>query len=90
MATDALSIALRRRVRVALSVAARAGRKAVSLEVIRAGIEALGFPLSTDAEIASLREAMEWNQSRGLIDYSWNAELEIDEWFLTERGRTHE
>lgn len=90
MATDALSIALRRRVRVALSVAARAGRKAVSLEVIRAGIEALGFPLATEAEIASLREAMEWNQSRGLIDYSWNAELEIDEWFLTERGRTHE
>lgn len=90
MATDALSIALRRRVRVALSVAARAGRKAVSLEVIRAGIEALGFPLSTETEIASLREAMEWNQSRGLIDYSWNAELEIEEWFLTERGRTHE
>jgi hypothetical protein len=88
--SDAMTIALRRRVRVALSVAARAGRKAVSLEVIRAGIEALGFPLSTEAEMDALREAMEWNQSRGLIDYSYNAELEIDEWFLTERGRTHE
>jgi hypothetical protein len=90
MANNPLTIALRPRVRVALSVAARAGRRAISLEVIRAGIEALGFPLSSPEEITALREAMEWNQSRGLVDYSYNAELEIDEWFLTERGRTHE
>ena len=36
---------------------------------------------------ADLQEAIEWNQSKGFIDYKWDSDSEVDSWFLTERGR---
>ena len=36
---------------------------------------------------ADARDAMEWNQERGFIDYRYDTEREADSWFLTERGK---
>ncbi len=79
-------VAIRRQVRVVLTLGLRAGRGKMAKAALWSGLEALGFSFSE----ADLDGAMEWNQSRGLIDYRWNAELEFDEWFLTDRGRSHE
>lgn len=39
------------------------------------------------ASEADVNNALLWNQDKGLVDYSHNAEFDRDEWFLTERGK---
>jgi hypothetical protein len=40
-----------------------------------------------DATVADVNAAMLWNQSKGFIDFVYNAEFERDEWHLTNRGK---
>jgi hypothetical protein len=42
------------------------------------------FPTARDYDV---EKALKWNQSRGFVDYQYNAEFETDEWSLTDRGR---
>jgi hypothetical protein len=42
------------------------------------------------AEEHHVTKALRWNQERGFVDYTYNAEFERDEWHLTERGNAAE
>jgi len=44
----------------------------------------------SDATEVDVRNALLWNQSKGFVDYTFNAQFERDEWFLTERGKSQE
>lgn len=39
-----------------------------------------------DATEADVLAAIRWNQSKGYVDFTHQAELEVDLWHLTERG----
>jgi hypothetical protein len=34
-----------------------------------------------------IMEAIEWNQTKGLLDYTFDSEAEVDSYHLTERGK---
>ncbi len=40
--------------------------------------------------VDELRAAIEWNHSRGFIEFAHNEDLERDEWFLTGKGKSKE
>ena len=44
----------------------------------------------SDASETDVRNALLWNQSKGFVDYTFNAQFERDEWFLTARGKAQE
>ncbi|MEO7933219.1 MAG: hypothetical protein ABIT76_08690 [Chthoniobacterales bacterium] len=48
------------------------------------------FSEINDLRTDELRIAIEFNHSKGWIEYTRNHDEERDEWFLTERGRTKE
>jgi hypothetical protein len=41
------------------------------------------YPDATEADILT---ALRWNQSKGYIDFTHHAELQVDHWHLTDRG----
>lgn len=41
-----------------------------------------------DVSEGDVTTALRWNQSKGYVDFTFNAEFERDEWHLTERGKT--
>jgi len=67
--------------------------------MIRDVLKAAKRPLTVDAIIAQTRRldpamprevieaALEWNMKRGNVNFEHNAELEVDLWDLTTRGR---
>lgn len=40
-----------------------------------------------DATEADISQALAFNQSKGYVDYQHQAELQVDHWYLTERGK---
>jgi hypothetical protein len=65
-------------------LAAVPAKRVCTEEMIVAGLNRL-VPFEVTKETA--REAIEWNQERGFIDYRFDADNEVDSWFLTERGK---
>lgn len=59
------------------------GRK-FTVKALRAQIRS-EYPEVTEEEVTT---ALRWNQSKGYVDFTFNAEFERDEWYLTERGKT--
>ncbi len=56
-------------------------------------VKALHAQIRTEfssAKETDVTRALRWNQEKGFVDYSFNAEFERDEWYLTERGRAAE
>jgi hypothetical protein len=43
--------------------------------------------LVPDIEELDLTAALTWNLGKGYVDSEFNREMEVDVWFLTERGR---
>lgn len=77
-------VALRAEVRRVIS--AMPGNMKVTKAVLLAGLKAQGFAPGD----MHLDEAVEWNQSRGYLDYRYDTDIDQDVWFLTDRGREKE
>lgn len=77
-------ISLRAAVRNVL--AALPAKRRAPMAVLNSGLKALGFEASEE-QIAA---AIEWNHARNFVDFTFNHDIEQDEWFLTERGRAKE
>jgi len=74
--------ALRRRVRELLAAAGGYGiGEAVLLERVNEAIR------PSEVDLGRLREAVEWNQSRGYATWRYDEDFDVDLWYLTERGR---
>lgn len=53
-------------------------------------LDAVNRLIPIEATLDEVKQAMEWNHDRGLIDYAFNHDEERDEWTLTRRGRDKE
>lgn len=53
-------------------------------------LEVLNEFFAEKVTIDELRTALEWNQSKGYIDYRQNGDKDRIEWFLTDLGRHKE
>lgn len=73
-------VMLRRLVREALDLASP---QKLTSDLIEDAVESRG---TGDVSQDEIREAMEWNQSKGFITYEYNEDLEVDLWSLTDRG----
>lgn len=73
---------LRKYVREA--IAAAPAKRICSEPMIMAALNLL-VPFEVTKE--DTREAIEWNQERGFIDYRFDTDMDVDSWFLTERGK---
>jgi hypothetical protein len=79
-------ILVRRQLRTILS-ALPVNRQQVSEEFL---VEQLSRFFPSKATVNELRNALEWNQSRGFIDYRHNTDEDRVEWFLTDAGKHKE
>lgn len=77
-------VALRAEVRRVISAMPPAMK--VTKAVLLAGLKAQGFAPGD----MHLDEAIEWNLSRGYIDYRYDTDIDQDVWFLTPRGLAKE
>ncbi len=66
------------------AIAAVPAKRICTEAMIMAALDLL-VPFEVTKELT--REAIEWNQERGFIDYRYDPDNEVDSWFLTERGK---
>ncbi len=52
--------------------------------------DALGKLLADPPTLIDLRNELSWNHESDYIDYRHNRDTNLDEWFLTERGKEKE
>jgi hypothetical protein len=76
---------LRQKVREVLGMVP-AGRMCTESMLIESARRLVPFDVSDD----EVRDAIEWNQQRGFVDFRYDAEAEVDSYFLTERGKGRE
>lgn len=82
---ERLAITLRAKIREVLD-AVPAGRK-IPAERIADDLRTIGYEVTHESP--EFQEAREWNHKRNFIDFEYNHDFERDEWFLTEKGRSH-
>jgi hypothetical protein len=77
-------ILIRRAVRRALALRPRDG---LTEEVIIEAVKTQGYQT---LKVPELREAIEWNHARDLIEFEHNDDLDADLWKLTKKGKIKE
>ncbi len=82
---------LRQKVREVLAIIP--AKRICTLDMLIEGVKRLTqlAPFDEEEKIREeIKDAIEWNQEKGLLDFRFDNEAEVDSYHLTERGRTRE
>jgi hypothetical protein len=72
---------LRRKIREVLAMAAT--RRFTELMILDAVNQLIPEPASK----GEIGDELQWNHESGYVDFKHNRDINLDEWFLTERGK---
>lgn len=82
-------IIIRAQVRKALSIAPRrqGGKRSLSEDSLKLAVERL---IGGTISVPEFQSALEWNHSRNLVEFAYDADAEANFWELTDKGREKE